>query len=238
MENSFKDFIKGVDFPDTLLAFHIEKASQGMYEAGKAKGTAYVSYLLLQFLVAVLIFGSADDDKATVPFLQLSVDKYNAAALIMIISFGTLYWWQTTALHDVLLKHKLLWLLAKRHKACLGGDWHLEYPQIFLSTGLLIHSQTERGHHLVARIQTLFSLMIIFLLPFFYTWMLASRLSLSIAIKVGLCALALLLLIPAYIAFYAFIRMSAKSAYDALLILEREGHAPHLIDPSGSDRIT
>lgn len=206
-----------------IVKFQIDKTYQALFEAGKHRGEAYLSHLLMLFLLTVLVFATGPKNEVTVPFVQLTVDKYQAAILVIIISFGTLYRLQVSALHESLLLAKIHTLIHNRADVCLSQEWYLRCPTVFSSTTLLIHSQPEWGHNLLARIFAFSHLLTVFVAPFFFTWKIADRLQFGIPARIGLCIVALALLVPAYIALFAEIKIRSLSYEEALSLVEREG---------------
>jgi hypothetical protein len=57
-----------------LLNFEIDKAQQSLFEAGKSLGTAFLTYLLLLSLTALLIYGESIENNGPIPLLTLKLN--------------------------------------------------------------------------------------------------------------------------------------------------------------------
>jgi len=67
-----------------LLKFEIDKTHESLFETGKSLGTAFLTYLSLVALTALLVYGKVEDT-VEVPFLFVKVSKELAAAITVLL---------------------------------------------------------------------------------------------------------------------------------------------------------
>jgi hypothetical protein len=67
------------------LTFELEKTHQTLFQAGKALGKAFLTYLSLISLTALLVYGRNIEDSVSVPLLGLKVNKDLAAAITLLL---------------------------------------------------------------------------------------------------------------------------------------------------------
>src|SRR5215216_2278568 len=122
-----------------FLDFELTKTHQTFFESGKMVGNSFLTYLLLQCLTAILVFGKglSSEDYVQVPFLQLALEKHYAALILLVLTCGALYWYFSAVAYEMLLAEKLYDLLNKRYKTGWYTNLHLRYPSIYAANNIV-----------------------------------------------------------------------------------------------------
>jgi len=91
---------------NSFLDFELGKTHQTLFEAGKTYGSAFLTYIFLITVTAVLVFAKGVDGKVSVPLLGLQLEKDWAAGATLILSNISLLWLFSTYTYTQILEHK------------------------------------------------------------------------------------------------------------------------------------
>jgi hypothetical protein len=110
------------------LDFELDKTYKTLFEAGKLKSSAFSTYLLLLATTSLLVFGRGNENQVKVPFIELTLNKDSASAVLLALSCIALYWYNITHIKQWLLRVKLSSLYRVRYGKDLDTNWHIGYP--------------------------------------------------------------------------------------------------------------
>jgi len=110
------------------LDFELDRTHKTLFEAGKLKGNAFSTYLVLLATTSLLVFGHGNTDQVKVPFIELTLNKDSASAVLLALSCVALYWYNITHVKQWLLRSKMLSLYHERYGKDLTVNWHVGYP--------------------------------------------------------------------------------------------------------------
>lgn len=202
---------------EDLLDFYIDKTYQSFYDSGKQLGKAFLTYLLLICLTALLTYGKVGDGKISVPLLQVSIEKTYAAAATLLLGCVALYWFSITLLHYILLQQKLREFLYRKYQD-YKSDWHIGYPSPLDSIWRLADSTNSAIVEWSASIFFIALGISSYILPLFFAWHIANILGLSLLLKISLCLGLVVLLIPT--ATLMWFAISGYRIYEAVEYLD------------------
>jgi hypothetical protein len=110
------------------LDFELDKTYKTLFEAGKLKSSAFSTYLLLLATTSLLVLGHGNQNQVKVPFIELTLNKNLASAVLLVSSCIALYWYNITHIKQWLLRVKLSSLYRERYGKNLDVNWHIGYP--------------------------------------------------------------------------------------------------------------
>jgi hypothetical protein len=175
--------------PDTgamaneLLRFEIDKTQQSLFEAGKALGTAFLTYLSLLSLTALLIYGKSVEDNVSVPLLTLKLNKDLAAAITLLLCQVVQIWVISLLLMTSSLTDLLCSKLKERYERVTREAWYLQYPSPFHSIQFLIDSLPGKQSTLYGwLIYTTYSIVVAFV-PYYLSTVIGRRPNFPPALK-------------------------------------------------------
>ena len=122
-----------------LLQFEIEKTHETLFETGKSMGTAFVTYLSLVALTALLVYGRVEDS-VELPLLSVKVNKDLAAAVTVLLCQIVQIWVISLMNLSLSLIDLLNYQLRQRFDRGSLESWHLQYPSPFHSVQFLINA--------------------------------------------------------------------------------------------------
>lgn len=123
-----------------LLDFEIDKTHQTLFAAGKLLGTAFLTYLSLLCLTALLVYGRGMEDSVSVPLLALKVSKDLAAAITVLLCQVVQIWVISLLVLTASLNSRLASKIRERYNSRPADSWHMQYPSLFESVHFLILS--------------------------------------------------------------------------------------------------
>jgi len=132
-----------------LLQFEIDKTHESLFEAGKSLGTAFVTYLSLVALTALLVYGRVEDN-VELPLLSIKVSKDLAAAVTLLLSQIFQIWLISLMNLRSYLGFRLNDQLRQRFDRGSLELWHLQYPSPFDSVQFLLNAIPGKGGDFVS----------------------------------------------------------------------------------------
>ena len=120
-----------------LLQFEIDKTHESLFETGKSLGTAFVTYLLLVAVTALLMYGRVEEN-VELPLLSVKVGKDLAAAVTVVLCQIVQIWLISLMNLRSSLTDRLNFQLRDRFDRGSLESWYLQYPSPFQSVLFLM----------------------------------------------------------------------------------------------------
>lgn len=195
----------------------IDKTHQSLSEVGKSIGQAFLTYLLLLSLEALLVFSKGAEGTVAVPLLQLTLSKPYASATILVLSCAVLYWLWTLININAHFTHELDKLFNSRYGLSSGMPWYMNRPSphwIFGSLTAFGQREGQKSKFLSLVEDVFFASFLAanFILPFVFAWRIAASTNGSTGAKVVACIIISILLAPSAIAVGSPTPGAAKTA--------------------------
>jgi hypothetical protein len=129
------------------LEFQIDKCHASMIESGKKAEHAFLAYLVVMSVGALLIFGTGLglEQRVAIPLLQVAMNKSYAAFGALIVSPFILYAFWTSIQMHAYLSQKLHTLFEDRYPGEQIPLWHLRYPSVVVVSVALAASHRKLG---------------------------------------------------------------------------------------------
>ena len=194
--------IRSTEYLDFLLS----KAHQQMYDVGKTSDQALRVCYFLFTLNALLVFGKAAEAEVNVPLLQLSLNKWMASIVVLVMSCAASYWFISTLNSYEDIGHKVASLIDERYNPEGENWWYLHYPSMQFTLSERTYYRPENAHMLkgenkVRAISGNVFLIACFLMPFIYAWYISDGLGYGFLGKLIACIATLILLLPSIVAY-------------------------------------
>jgi hypothetical protein len=111
------------------LDFQIDKTYAAILEVHRGGVRGLLTYLVLIAVTTALTFGEGLGvaDKATIPLLQLSMNRHYAGIVTLFLSSAMLYWWFSYNVMEGILDAKLRQLLRVRYSKSIDKDFYYRH---------------------------------------------------------------------------------------------------------------
>lgn len=108
------------------LDFQIEKTYAAILDIHKASTRGLVTYLVLLGVTVALTFGEGlgVGSNATIPLLQLSMNRHYAGIATLLLSSAMLYWWFSYAQMERIVDAQFHRLLRRRYPAQIDEEFY------------------------------------------------------------------------------------------------------------------
>lgn len=165
-----------------LLQFEIEKTHKSLFETGKSLGTAFLTYLSLVALTALLVYGRVEDT-VEVPLLSVKVNKDLAAAITILLCQVVQIW----VISLMVLRSSLTDLLSDQLKERFDRgsleSWYLQYPSPFHSIQFLINGLPDKPSAFISWLLSLAYSLIVAFLPIFLSYVIVRNAQFPASLK-------------------------------------------------------
>ncbi len=185
---------------EAALDFQIEKTYVIANELTLSAGRAYLTYYVLIVITLCLAFGKSIgvEDKITVPFFELTLNKHFAAFATLILSSLAIYHASSLAAAESFTQIKLSDLLKERYLGLCPNLWHLTHPTPFIVLWNLFASAWF--FRTIIALVGYGAYLFVVAFPFVMTWKLSRDAGFSTTWTVLLTICSLILSLPALLA--------------------------------------
>jgi hypothetical protein len=203
---------------DQIDKFALERASTSLFEAGKKVNTSFLLLSVLLIIASILVFSDYSESKIKVPLLDLTLQRWIAAQVIVALSSAVTFHWISLHSYERLLYSKLHSLASTTNSDLF--HWYAFHPTIYFfleEIGYL----TPKLHKFFCGVIVIFAIAGGFLYPLYLMYVIGSVDRFSISWAVSLVVT--LFFIGASIATaYTFLSLNLKQSTKLIDNIEKE----------------